>query len=187
MSYRTGQRERDKSDPRLGTIAALYRDGFDKGAIGAILGLSDGRVKDLLQVAMPADERWAIYRGFVAQAAKDRRSRRNFDLLMERLTNPRKCAVCPGWNLRRQSRTTCSPECAKAWAAGRYQLDEEAHERHRRSNAQSVLAKPEKYANRVEWAERVLSDTPPEPNRRFVVPGSAAACALERSLGRECG
>jgi hypothetical protein len=65
----------------------------------------------------------------------------------------------------------CSPECARVYLILRTFDD---HEGHRRQTARSYLASPEKYeASVLEWSKAMLSDNPPPPNRRFLIPGSA--------------
>ena len=160
-------------------MAELYRSKWTMGAIGALYGLSDDRVKDLLIVHMSAEDRRAIKLAEIADRAAERRSAKSLDELLRRCAEATPCVVCRGWVLRRRGTLTCSPECAKTWVVGRLQLDENEHEKHRRSQARTFLAKPEKYARYTEWAKRVLSDDPPPPNRRFVVPGSRAAAVVE--------
>lgn len=164
-------------------MAELYRSKWTRGAIAALYGLSMDRVKDLLVVHMPTEERRAIYRAECAAGVAERKSQRLLAELLRRCAQAKPCVVCRAWALRGPGRLTCSPECAKTWAIARLQLDENENEKHRRSLARMYLANPEKYSRHVEWATLVLSDNPPPPNRRFVVPGSRAAAVLE-SLDR---
>ena len=176
MSYRDEQRERDRLDPRGPEMVELLRSKWTRGAIAALYGLSEARVKDLLAVHMPADERWAIYRAECAAEKAERRSPRRLAELLRRCAEAKPCVVCRAWVLRGPKRLTCSPACAKAWTVARYQLDDEQHDRHRLCVARVYLRSPEKYSERhLAWARRMLSDDPPPPNRRYVMPGSRAA------------
>lgn len=189
MSYRAKQRERDQHDPRAPGMVAAYRAGASYAEIGADHGLSKDRVREIVRLHMPEDERWELYRARVAAEKAEATIRRdeerrvrNLALLLERMATARRCRVCPGWNLRGERFITCSTECTNVWVVGRYQLDDGARERHRTAQARTVLADPERYpASRVEWARRVLSDDRPPPNRRWRVASSAATRAAERA------
>lgn len=183
MSYRREQKERDRRDPRGAEMADLYRSRWTMGAIGALYGLSDARVKDLLMVHMPAEERRAIKLAEIADRAAERKAQRLLAELLRRCAEASPCIVCGAWVLRKTKRT-CSPECATAWMVGRYQLDDEYREKHRVAQARTILATVEKQPpHRIEWARRMLSDDPPPPNRRFAWAGSAASRVAEQ-VGR---
>lgn len=185
MSYRAQQRVRDLDDPRAPGMVADCRAGASYAEVGADWGLSEARVKDILQVHMPEDERRALRQARraaeKAEAAirrDEERRARNLTLLLERMATAQRCRVCPAWNLRGQRFLTCSTECTKVWVVGRYQIDDGERERHRTAQARTILADPERYpASRAEWARRVLSDDPPPPNRRWRVANSAATRA----------
>jgi len=87
------------------------------------------------------------------------------------------CAVCRTLTA---NKITCGGECSKKWPSIRYHLDPSRARRHWQSTARWTLKHPEKNsATKLRWAKKVLEGTA-VPNRRFVVPGSAAAVALEQ-------
>lgn len=76
----------------------------------------------------------------------------------------------------------CSPACGKLWGQAKRYLSEEEYTNHREANAKSVLRNAHKYPpSLINWAEAVLGPNPPEPNRRFRVPGSSTTRAVEEA------
>lgn len=98
--------------------------------------------------------------------------------MQEALDFDLKCVVCGAWVLRlNRGKTgmnvTCSPEHAEAWPILRT-FDET--DEHRRHVARTILRNPEKHSeSKVRWAQRMLSDNPPPPDRRFFHEGSQRA------------
>jgi hypothetical protein len=73
------------------------------------------------------------------------------------------------------------------WPIIRYRHNPEVYDRQRVANARMYLAHPEQYApSKLRWAERMMSDNPPPPNRRFVVPNSLATKALAALEAASC-
>lgn len=73
---------------------------------------------------------------------------------------------------------TCSALHATAWREFRYILDPEQHDKHRRTYARTVLARPEIYKpSMVELAHQILDGTAPPPNRRWTTPAKRARAA----------
>lgn len=102
-------------------------------------------------------------------------------ILEERAKTAQPCKVCGSWILRHPHYETCSPDCAKAWTLGRYRLSPDERQKHRLRMARTYLNNPEKYKQaHLDWAERMLSDEPPEPNRTYFYPESQITQALEK-------
>ena len=80
------------------------------------------------------------------------------------------CRVCGAWVIRRSAVATCSAECSRAWQRYKLILDADAHHRHRLASALAILAHPDRRRpSEVAWAQRMLSDDPPPPNRRYAI------------------
>lgn len=116
----------------------------------------------------------------------ERRLERCLALMQEAIDNDWHCTICGAWVIRPYRNPivkirTCSPECGKALRGpARFRVSDEAYEARRRSQAKSILRHPEKYAaSAADWAERMLSDNPPPPNRRYSWPTSKASQAFE--------
>jgi hypothetical protein len=63
----------------------------------------------------------------------------------------------------------------------RYHLDDEVRNAHRKAQAKVILASPDRYrTSQVAWAERMLSDDPPPPNRTFTKCGSSVEALLRK-------
>jgi hypothetical protein len=92
------------------------------------------------------------------------------------------CAVCQRPHVARSSRSrTCSPECASFYPRVRYHLDSEARDAHRMAQAKVITANPSRYKeSQVSWAMRMLSDSPPPPNRSFTKKGSSVERLLRK-------
>ena len=92
------------------------------------------------------------------------------------------CVVCRRPHIARSSRSrTCSPECALIYPRVRYHLDDEVRNAHRKAQAKVILARPDRYrTSQVGWAERMLSDDPPPPNRTFTKTGSSVEGLLRK-------
>lgn len=119
------------------------------------------------------------------RAAERERNRSEREALEERRRTAPPCKVC-GAKVMRQRQgeagdyITCSPECAEAWVRIRYAIDEEAHRQHRLIQARTYLRNPSAYnPSQVRWAKKMLSDSPPEPNRRYQVPDSTTTQILK--------
>lgn len=96
------------------------------------------------------------------------------------LENDLRCVVCDSWVLRGPKRKTCSSECAEAWSILRT-FPEITGNYQRRNQAKTILSNPEAHPpSKVEWAQKMLSDNPPPPNRRFFQAGSKRAETLRR-------
>jgi hypothetical protein len=115
------------------------------------------------------------------------------DVVLAAMASAVPCAVCGGWVVREGPRNpsqptrTCSPECAGIWPIIRYRHNPEVHDRQRVANARRFLAHPERYTpSKLRWAERMMSDNPPPPNRRFAVPNSLATKALAALESASC-
>lgn len=94
------------------------------------------------------------------------------------LDNDRICVVCDCWNLRGPKQVTCSSECAKAYLQLRSFDD---YQNHRNHLAKTILNKPGAYKPaQIKWAKAMLSDDPPPPNRRFLIPGSKRAELIKK-------
>lgn len=171
-AYNVQDRHVQRSDQRREAIAARYATGETMESIGFDYGISRERVRQLLaDVGITG-----------AEAAAQRRDARALEELMRRCESAQPCAVCGAWVLWRRASRACSPECVVAWnnTAVRYQLDAEFREDHRRRQAKSILRHADnRTASQVAWATRMLSDTPPQRNRSYTVPGSKASEALE--------
>lgn len=114
----------------------------------------------------------------------EQQARADWATLRERSEKAEPCPVCGCWVLRGSFYVTCSPECAKVWTLVRFRLAEDIHEQHRFNQARTILRRPEKYkSNQVSWAKRMLSDSPPPPNRRFVWPSSKTTAIVARIEG----
>lgn len=158
-----------------GEIERLYSEGeLTMGEIGDRYGVTRERIRQILPLG----------------AATANRTRRRKEALTERflascqraLNLDLHCRTCGGWILRGPNRMIphleCSPECARAHDILH---DFDDHEGHRRKTARAYLASPEKYkASVLEWSEAMLSDDPPPPNRRYLIPGSARAEAIRK-------
>lgn len=80
---------------------------------------------------------------------------------------------------------TCGGKCADDYRDGRLRLDEGQYLQHRLSRARSIMRHPERHRpGEVRLARRVLSASPPPPNRRFRVEGSRAS-EVERQVRGE--
>ena len=92
------------------------------------------------------------------------------------------CAVCRRPHIARSRRSrTCSPECAEIYPKVRYHLDEEARHLHRVSQAKVILSSPGRYReSQIVWAKRMLSESPPPPNRSFTKKGSSVERLLRK-------
>ncbi len=112
------------------------------------------------------------HRQAVSTARSKREDEKAWDKLTEycaqALAEDRHCAVCDGWVIR-LTKTTCSPECTEIWNVLR---TFDRNELHRKQVARYILKSES--ADRVakDWANAVLSDSPPPRNRRYIRPGS---------------
>jgi hypothetical protein len=99
------------------------------------------------------------------------------------MAHARPCPMCGGWAIR-PGAVTCSPRCAVLnMSAARSALDPERYDRHRLTNARSILRHPDRHAStRIDWARRMLSDDPPPPNRRFRRDSLASALITEAGI-----
>ena len=162
-------------------MLAARLQGATLAEVGAQHGVSKERVRQILRGVMrPGDdaliERARVRRRERERAADERRR--------EAECPTRRCAVCRGAMPACKAGRTCSSDCARAWAVVRRHLDPDAHHRHRLVQARRILRDPDAHKpSSVAWAERMLSDDPPPPNRRFVLEGSEAARVLAE-LGR---
>lgn len=101
----------------------------------------------------------------------------------ERVVSPLPCPICFGRVVGR-GRRTCSTDCAHAWNVVRRALDPQQKRQHRVSQALAIMRNPSGYQpSRVRWAERILGDDPPPPNRQYRQRGSRVHRVLEE-LGR---
>lgn len=142
-----------------------WLEGESLATIAADFGISRQAVhKRILRVATPAQRHRAIR---VKERLRLERQRREVE------APTRACVVC-GKPVRR-GRVTCGGSCADA----RLARDRVAHQRHRISQATSILRRPEvKAPAEVRWARRMVGPEPPPPNRRFTQRGSRAAQAV---------
>lgn len=96
------------------------------------------------------------------------------------LENDLRCVVCDSWVLCGPKRKTCSSECAEAWPILR-SFPEIGGNYQRLNQAKTILSNPEAHSpSKVEWAQKMLSDNPPPPNRRFFQAGSKRAETIRR-------
>ena len=147
-------------------IKRLYHSGeHTLQAIGDRYGLTRERIRQIL----PTGAATVVEKIRRDRKRTQKRTQKFLAACQRALAENRKCQVCKGWILR-NTKVTCSHECAEAYLPLRH-FDE--HEEHRRETARTYLAKPEKYKKSLsEWAEKMLGPSPPPPNRRYLVPGS---------------
>lgn len=140
-------------------IVEAYEAGASAEAIAAAWSASVPEISRIVREAL-GPRYFEVARRRIAngptEAAPSRRRRRP-PRPTRRLDD---CAVC-GDPLGHGRRVTCTAECAESWRRNRYRISPEERLAHREQRARVVLASPEKYPDRVEWARAVLSDSPP--------------------------
>lgn len=140
-------------------------------SVGDALGITGERVRQILRdggydYPALATERRLVWRDF-REAQKSVRER----VRRERLPL---CSVCGVEHCSSRKAKTCGPKCAEARRQLRTTTDE-----YRIVQARSILRRADRVpAARVEWAKRMLSDTPPPPNRHYSKPGSKRHAVL---------
>lgn len=162
-------------------IAEMYRAGVTLSAMGKEFGVTRERIRQILAdhlgkdgMAAAKEQNIAVH----AAAARATREVAQLAKLLRRIESARPCVVCKSWVLRGESRSTCSSECARVWVTGGRLQTPEGHHAHRLAVARTILREPTtNRPSKVAWAKRMLSDDPPPPNRRFIVPGSKASRA----------
>lgn len=154
-------------------LQELAEAGLTLNEIATKLGLTREQVSNRLRNAR-LGPLWTS-----AVAAKARIAQADEDLTevleaMQSAVSRPPCLVCGCWVIRRTGQT-CSTECAALWKIGRYQISDDARQRQRLASARTMLRHPERYKpSQRRWAADMLSDSPPEPNRRYQVRASGA-------------
>jgi hypothetical protein len=152
--------------------------------IGQRFGISRQRVDQILKrngIGSERTEQARLLRQKTKDEAAARARRRRLEKRAKEL-GVRICRICyqPIPIERDRRALTCSKRCKRLWAIARLQLDPEEHDRHRQSQARTIVAHPDNRSPaEIEWATRMVNGEQPPPNRRYIVSGSATEKALQ--------
>jgi len=142
-------------------ITDLYfMQGWSYRAIGKKFGKSGEAIRQFLNREYPGRPSGKKFRKEVVAAQNKAREEER----IKQLDSGQKCAVCPNIVYKhitekmKEKHLTCSTECSRIWSSARYRLDPEIKERHRLSQAKSILKYPENHKDsEIKWAKKLLN------------------------------
>lgn len=138
-------------------IAQAFEKGASLAALSVAWGLSATEVNRIAREQLGEARYATVSQKRLRAQSKTAGRRRRSPMRQRKLSH---CAVC-GVELDPGRKVTCNAEHSDVWRRRRYTIDPAERQQHRIQRARMVLAAPDKYADRVEWARAVLSGNPP--------------------------